>query len=429
MRTAFPRWRATLTGLLAAALPVLAAAAPPGYPDADHLPARPEMPDPLVMLDGSRVGSKDDWFSRRRPELKALFEHYMYGAAPGGPGAEVIQAKAKVEREDKSALGGKATLREVTVTFGPPDAPRIHLLLIVPNDRKGPAPVFLGLNFYGNHAAVNDPKVALPAGWVPDRSAGATGNRASEKGRGSQADTWAADTVVSRGYAMATFYCGDVAPDHPGHNDGVHPFYPGHDWGTIAAWAWGLSRAADYLVTVPEIDAGRMAVVGHSRLGKAALLAGAFDDRFKVVIPLQAGCGGSAPSRGKVGESVRQINDRFPHWFNAVFKTFNDRPERLPFDQNGLVALVAPRAVLFSNATEDTWANPEGQFQVLKAAEPVYRLLGAGGLESETMPETGKLSAGTLGYAIRPGKHSMTREDWAFFLDFADKHLGRKPGR
>src|SRR5262249_37075687 len=165
-----PRWRATLTGLLAAALPVLAAAAPPEYPDADHLAVRPEMPDPLVMLDGSRVGSKDDWFSRRRPELKALFEHYMYGAEPGGPGAEVVEAKAKVEREDRSALGGKATLREVTVTFGPPDAPKIHLLLIVPNDRKGPAPIFLGLNFYGNHAVLNDPKVALPADWVPDRA-------------------------------------------------------------------------------------------------------------------------------------------------------------------------------------------------------------------------------------------------------------------
>jgi hypothetical protein len=235
--------------------------------------------------------------------------------------------------------------------------------------------------------------------------------------------------VIGRGYALATFYSGDVAPDHPGHKDGLHPYYPGYDWGTVAAWAWGLSRAADYLVTVPEVDAGRLAVVGHSRMGKAAILAGALDDRFQVVIPHQAGCGGTAPSRGKVGESVKQINDRFPHWFNAVFKTFSDRPERLPFDQNALAALVAPRALLFTNATEDTWANPEGQFRVLQAAEPVYRFLGAGGLASSTMPETGKLAAGKLGYAIRPGKHSMTREDWAFFLDYADKHLARAPGR
>jgi hypothetical protein len=401
------------------------AAAPPDFPDADHLPARPEMPDPLVMADGSKVSSREDWFARRRPELKAQFEHYMYGAAPQAPGT----VRAWIDREDTSFLGGKATLIERTLTFGPEGATPLHMLLIVPNDRKGPAPVFLGLNFYGNHAATSDPKVALPAGWVPDRAAGASGNRASETGRGSQADAWPADMIIGRGYALATAYCGDIAPDHPGHKDGVHPHYPGYDWGTVAAWAWGLSRAADYLATVPEVDRARMAVVGHSRLGKAALLAGAFDDRFRVVIPLQAGCGGSAPSRGKVGESVTQINDRFPHWFNAAFKTFNGRPERLPFDQNGLVALCAPRAVLFSNATEDTWANPEGQFQVLKAAEPVYALLNAGGLESPTIPETGKLSAGTLGYAIRAGKHSMTRADWALFLDFADKHLGPAPGR
>ncbi len=333
--------------------------------------------------------------------------------------------KGEVVREDKNYLGGKATLREVTITYGPEGTPPIHLLLIVPNGGSQPAPAFVGLNFHGNHAASDDPSVALPTVWVPERGPGASGNRATERGRGAQYDAWPADAVVARGYALATVYCGDIAPDHPGHEDGVHPHYPGYDWGTVRAWAWGLSRVADYLVTVPEIDRTKLAVVGHSRLGKAAMVAGAYDDRFGVVIPLQAGCGGTAPSRGTVGESVKQINDRFPHWFNASYKTFNGRPERLPFDQNGLVALCAPRAVLFSNAVEDTWANPEGQFEVLKAAEPAYLLLGATGLASPAVPETGKLSAGTLGYAIRPGKHSMTREDWAFFLDFADRHFGR----
>ena len=170
-------------------------------------------------------------------------------------------------------------------------------------------------------------------------------------------------------------------------------------------------------------------MLGHSRLGKAALVAGAFDERFALVFPHQAGCGGTAPSRGTVGESVKRINTSFPHWFNAAFKTFNDEPAKLPFDQNGLVALVAPRPVLFTNAVEDTWANPEGQFQVLKAAEPVYKLLNAGGLNATQTPETGKLVKSTLGYAIRPGKHSMTPEDWGFFLDFADEHFGRKAGQ
>jgi hypothetical protein len=404
---------------------VAARADEPAFPDVAKLPSQPEMPNPLVMLDGTPVKTRSEWFARRRPELKALFEHYTYGKAPAAP----EKVSARLDRENKTFLDGKATLKEITLSYGPSGTPPIHLLLIVPNEGRRPAPVFLGLNFYGNHAAVDDPHVAIPTGWVPSRSPGEKDNKATEGGRGAQADTWAADAVVARGYALATFYCGDVAPDHPGHEDGVHPLYPGFDWGTVAAWAWGLSRAADYLVTDPDIDRTRMAVVGHSRLGKAALLAGAFDDRFKVVIPHQAGCGGSAPSRGKVGESVKQINDRFPHWFNAAFKTFNDRPDRLPFDQNGLVALVAPRTVLFTNAHDDTWANPEGQFQVLKAAEPAYTLLGAGGLAADKMPETGKLVDSPLGYAIRDGKHSMTRADWAFFLDFADTQMGRTAGR
>jgi hypothetical protein len=187
-------------------------------------------------------------------------------------------------------------------------------------------------------------------------------------------------------------------------------------------------RAVDYLVTDEDIDRGRIVVVGHSRLGKTALLAAAFDERIALAIPHQAGCGGTAPSRGKVGESVKQINDGFPHWFNGAFKEFNGRPERLPFDQHCLIALVAPRPVLFTNAVKDTWANPDGQFEVLKAAEPVYKLLGAGGLESRDVPGLSKLSGGTLGYFIRPGTHSMTAEDWRVFLDYADRHL-RKEGR
>ena len=389
------------------------------YPDADHLPARAALPDPLVFRDGAKVAGAGDWSTRRRAELKDLFDHYMYGEAPPAPES----VKAEVVREDASALDGKAHLKEVTLSFGPPNTPKVHVLLIVPTSAKGPVPVFVGLNFYGNHAVTRDPKVALPTAWLPDRSPGAKGNKATEEGRGTQADVWGVDTILARGYALATFYCGDVAPDHPGHKDGVHPHYPGRDWGTVRAWAWGASRVADYLANEPRVDPARMAVVGHSRLGKAALVAGAYDERFKVVIPHQAGCGGTAPSRGRVGVSVQKINTAFPHWFNDVFKTFNDRPERLPFDQNALAALVAPRALLFTNAKEDTWANPDGQIEVLKAADPVYRLFKGGGLKSMEMPEMGKLSDGRLGYAIRPGKHSMTREDWGFFLDFADAHL------
>ncbi len=406
---------------LAVSLVVLLGAAPADFPEPDALASRPGMPDPLVMVDGRKVANREDWFTRRRPELKALFEHYMYGRAPVSP----LDVVAKVDRVDTGALGGKATKREISLSFGPEGTPPIHLLLYTPNASKDRVPVFVGLNFYGNHTVVNDPSIWLPTAWVPNKAAGAKENRAVEEGRGFQAETWSVAKVIDRGYALATFYCGDVAPDHPGHEDGVHPYYPGYDWGTVSAWAWGLSRAADYLVSDDKIDRTRIAVVGHSRLGKAAIVAGAYDDRFAVVIPHQAGCGGTAPSRGKVGEPVSRINTAFPHWFNAEFKKFGEQTDKLPFDQNALAAMVAPRALLFTNAEEDTWANPEGQFEVLKAAEPVYKLLGAGGLASPNRPDMGKLSAGTLGYAIRPGKHSMTPEDWGFFLDFADKHFGR----
>ncbi len=400
---------------------------PSRFPPASELPARADLPDPLVLLDGKRVATKDEWVDKRRPELKALFQHYMYGYLP--PARRV---EAHTRYENKRALGGKATLKEVTLSIGPAEAPKINLLLVVPNERKGPVPVFVGMNFCGNHALVDDPAVRMPRVWVYGHLPGVKNNRATEEGRGSQADVWALAQSIDRGYAVATFYNGDVDPDRPEVRDGIQPHLrrrddkaTPHDWGTIAAWAWGIHRAVDYLVCDDDIDRERIAVVGHSRLGKTALLAAALDDRIALAIPHQAGCGGTAPSRGKVGESVKQINDRFPHWFNGAFKQFNDRPEKLPFDQHGLVALCAPRPVLFTNAVEDTWANPDGQFEVLRAADPVYRLHGAGGLDADKVPPPGKLVDSTLGYYIRPGKHSMTKGDWKVFLDFADKHLGK----
>jgi hypothetical protein len=416
-------------GILATLLLLGMTRAGSDFPDVSQLPARAELPDPLVMLNGQRVTSRDQWFNERRPELKALFQHYMYGYLPPAP----KKISAKVEHEDPQAFGGKATLREIAISYGPAGAPPIHLLLVVPNARKGPAPVFVGMNFCGNHALVDDPRIRVPTVWMYP-GPGVKNNRATEAGRGKQANVWAIEQSIDRGYAVATFYNGDIDPDETNVRGGVQPLLrkktgkPGpHDWGTIALWAWGVQRAVDYLVANSEIDKNRIAVVGHSRLGKTAILAAAFDERIALAIPLQAGCGGTAPSRGKVGESVKQINDRFPHWFAGAFKAFNSQPERLPFDQHCLVALVAPRPVLFANAVEDTWANPDGQFAVLRAANPVYRFLGVEGLTATHMPELGKLVNSRLGYYIRPGKHSMTTEDWRVFLDFADKQLSEKP--
>jgi hypothetical protein len=415
-----------LLTIFATAMCAVVAAA--DFPSVDKLPSHPELPDPLIMLDGTRITTKEAWEQKRRPELKQLFAHYMYGTFPPRPD----NLSFKVGRVDPKALGGKATLKEITISFGPPDTPRMHVLLFIPNKRSGPAPVFLGMNFNGNHAVVSDPLVPLAEGWVPANGKGVKANRATDAGRGSQVDVWAIEQTIDRGYAVATVYCGDVDPDRADKREGIQPHLqkpgtqPGpHDWGTIAAWAWGLQRVVDYLVTDPDIDARQIIIVGHSRLGKTALLAAAFDERVAMAIPLQAGCGGTAPSRGTVGESVKRINTSFPHWFNGAFKEFNDRPDRFPFDQHCLVALMAPRPVLLPNAVEDTWANPNGQFDVLKAADPVYQLLDAEGLEPMQMPPLGKLVDSRLGYYIRAGNHSMTRQDWRIFADYADKQLKR----
>ena len=404
----------------AVALWCLTNAAAPSFPEFSQMRSQLDLPDPLVLMNGERVTTKEQWIQKRRPELKALFQHYMYGHSPKGNAAFTLGAT------DKGYFGGKATKKQLTIALGPAGQTKMDLLLVIPNQRQAPAPAFLGLNFCGNHALLSDPSIPLPRSWMPDSCKGCTNHVATEAGRGTQIDTWAIEQSIDRGYAVAVFYNGDVDPDRPEASEGVRAAYPDLDWGGIAAWAWGLSRAVDYLVTDSDIDAKRIAVVGHSRNGKAALVAAAFDERIALAIPLQAGCGGTAPSRGKIGESVKQINDRFPHWFNAEFKKFNDQPDRLPFDQHALVALCAPRPVLFPNAVDDQWANPNGQFAVLQAADPVYRLLGADGLRAKEMPETGRLVDSTLGYYIRPGKHSMTTGDWKVFLDFADKHFGPK---
>ncbi|HTI52360.1 MAG TPA: acetylxylan esterase [Planctomycetaceae bacterium] len=402
------------------------------FPPVAELKLQPEFPDPLLLWSGKRVETPVQWRELRRPELKTLFQHYMYGFFPPAP----QNVSAHLDREDRQYFAGKATKKELTLRFGPAGTPPIHLLLMIPNERRGPAPVFVGLHFCGNHVLLDDPAIPLPAVWMPKSCPGCEDNRASDAGRGAHKDVWALDQSISRGYAVATCYCGDIDPDRNDFTDGVHPHFPTrdgkargpHDWGTIAAWAWGLMRCVDYLVTDKDLDPRRIAVVGHSRLGKTALLAGAFDDRIALVIPHQAGCGGSAPSR-KIGlalqkaESVKRINTSFPHWFCDEFKQFNDQVDRLPFDQHCLVALCAPRPVLMTNALEDQWADPDGQFQVLQGADPVYRLLGTGGLEAQSRPEPGKLVSSTLGYYIREGKHSMTREDWLIYFEFADRHM------
>jgi hypothetical protein len=410
---------------------------PRSFPAPAALPPCAALPDPLVMLDGRRVSSPGQWFDQRRPELMALFQHYMYGTLPPKP----AQMRARVVAEFDDFAGGKATLRLITLETGSNGAPQINLMLVLPNHRPGRVPVFLGLNFCGNQSLTDDPRVPLARGWLTSLCKGCSNNVVTEAARSAGVADWPGDEwpiadIVERGYGLATFCSCDIDSDRPDVSDGLYQWLAGGDparnrpadRGTIAAWAWGFQCCVDYLETDPAVDPRHIAALGHSRNGKAALLAAAFDDRIALVVVHQAGCGGSAPSRGKTGEQLHDVNRSFPHWFNAEFKQFNDCPQRLPFDQNCLVALCAPRAVLFSNGQADQWANPAGQFDVLQAAAPVYRLLGVDGLAPQPMPAPGQLAGDHLGYYIRPGGHSMTPADWTMFMDFADRQWG-KPAR
>lgn len=422
--------RSTLPFAAFGALTLAAVAVPADFPSPGQLPRHPGLPNPTLTFAGNTASTQKDWEERRRPELQQLFEHYMYGKYP----AANHQVGGKVLFEDAKAFGGKGTLREVEITFGPPDWPRVYLLVVAPNG-KTPAPCYVGPNFQGNHCLVADERVRITPDWCYPGTPGVKNNKASAEGRGKVLDVWPFEQILGRGYAVATFYVGDIQPDRPNALEGMRATLPAgrktpaaDETATIMWWAWGIHRVVDYLTTAKDVDAKRLAVVGHSRLGKTALLAGAFDDRLAMVIPHQSGCGGAGPSRSNndKAESVKRINTAFPHWFSASFKEFNDDTARLPFDQNCLVALCAPRPVLLTNAEEDQWSNPGGQFEVLQAAAPAYALYNLEKpLVAEKMPKTGTLASERLGYFIRAGKHSMTPQDWTVFLDYGDKWLKR----
>jgi hypothetical protein len=375
------------------------------------------LPDPLRMENGQPVKGAAMWKEKRRPELVRLFEEHVYGRAPGKPETLIFEKS----QDDRHALGGKAIRREVAIYFKKDKSgPRLNLLLYVPNDARKPAPAFIGLNFDGNHTINADPGIAMNTNWV-------RGNE--QKPRGSSAGRWQAEKVIGRGYALATMYYGDIDPDFDdGFTNGVHALFPKPgpgDWGSIATWAWGLSRVLDYLETDRDIDSKRVALTGHSRLGKTALWAGAIDERFAIVISNNSGCGGASLSRRNFGETVARINKSFPHWFCDNFQKYNNNENACPVDQHELIALIAPRPVYVASAAEDLWADPRGEFLSAKGAEPVYKLLGTDGLPISDLPEVNKPAMGTIGYHIRTGKHDVTEYDWEQFLNFADRHFGR----
>ena len=377
-----------------------------------------ELPELLQLNDGTPVKDAATWNEKRRAEVLELFRSEVYGRRPGRPKA----LRFEVTKKDEEALGGKARRREVRIHFtSEENGPSMNMLLYLPAKAKGPTPAFLGLNFRGNPTVSKDPGITLRKG---DK----------ESDRGKSSGRWQADMVIDRGYALATIWYGDIEPDDKRNafSQGIHKIYgppnkiPADGWGSIAAWGWGLSRALDYFETIDEIDHKRVAVIGHSRLGKTSLWAGAEDERFALVISNNSGCGGAALNRRAFGETVKRINTSFPHWFCDNFNKYNGREADLPVDQHMLIALMAPRPVYVASAVGDRWADPRGEYLSAKHADPVYRLLGTDGLPAQKMPPVDKPSIGRIGYHIRSGNHDVKAFDWKAYLDFADKHLDRR---
>ncbi len=387
------------------------------------------LPDALLFASGERVDSASKWHARRA-EILSLFETHVYGRAPD-VGESVYFAAPRV---DTAALGGKARRKQVKIFFGQgKQDPAASLLIYLPAGARTPVPIFVGLNFGGNHSTTNENGVLLPTSWMRDRNNGAVvDHRATEAGRGKNSSRWPYVEAIARGYGVATLYCGDIDPDFDdGFQNGVHPLHYAQgqtkprpdEWGTIAAWAWGLSRALDYFESDAEIDHKRVAVLGHSRLGKTALWAGACDERFAMVISNNSGCGGAALSRRQFGETVRMINQAMPHWFCANFHQYNDNEKALPVDQHMLAALVAPRPLYVASAEEDLWADPRGEFLSLKFASPVYELLGKRAFGDVEMPSVDQPLLRDVAYHVRSGKHDITLYDWQRYMDFADRHF------
>ena len=393
------------------------------------------LPNPLLCSDGTQVTDKKTWIEKRRPEVLRLFETQVYGRQA----SKLAGQKFEVIATDAKALGGKATRREIAIYLtGKKDGPRIDLLLFVPNGAKQPVPAFLGCNFNGNHAVHGDKGISLSTRWMRSTAdkINVVNNRATEASRGSEASRWQVEEVIARGYALATYYYGDVEPDHVEgwkdglraalSKDGANTHWKGDEWGAIGAWAWGLSRALDYLESDKAVDAKRVAVIGHSRLGKTSLWAGASDERFALIISNNSGEGGASISRRDYGETIAVLNKNFPHWFCGNYKQYTDNAAALPVDMHMLVALGAPRPVYIASAEDDKWADPNGEFLAAKHAEPVYSLFGKKGTGVTAHPQVNQPVGDTLGYHVRTGKHDVTLYDWQRFLDFADRHLARK---
>ena len=378
------------------------------------------LPKLLRCEDRTPVKDAAAWLSKRRPELLRMFKKVMYGELPPLPD----RVRYELLSEKKDAREGKAIRREVRICFEMKNG-RTHfmdLLYYLPANANGPVPVFVGLTFFGNHVVSDEPDIRI------------TGTAGGQEGaRGEQVRRFPIDTILERGYALAVVSYHDIFPDREtGWENSIYKLIFTDDelkkrpagYSSISAWAWGLSRILDYLEIVPEIDASKAAVFGHSRLGKSSLWAGANDERFKLVCVNDSGCGGAALSRRLYGETLFSMYHRSSFgkwWFTDTLEEKAEHPELLPLDQHELIALIAPRTIAVHSATEDRWADPKGEYLAVYHAGPVFELFGKTPLASETPPAPEHAVGTDVSYYCRIGKHDLLLSDWEHYLTMADR--------
>lgn len=396
--------------------------------DEQRVPAF-ELPDVLRCEDGTRVRTAEEFSRRRRPELLELFRRHVYGRAP----ERVASRSVEVTRR-RGALGGVAVHVELDVTLGPGREGRelsFQLSLWVPSGASK-APLLLGLNYLGNQSVHPEPQIRLCRSWVPSEPAlGIPEHRATEASRGAHREQWPLELAARRGYAVATLCASELAADFDeGSAHGVAATFgraEGSDaCGAISAWAFGLSSALDALERVEELDPTKVGLVGHSRLGKAALWAAAQDPRFRFVVSNCSGAGGAALFRRKFGERLHHLTERFPHWFAPAFRSYEHREAELPIDQHQLLASIAPRPLFVASAEDDLWADPLGEYTSLCHASPAYALFG---IEAPAVgskfPPVGQSAGQRVVYHRRSGGHGLSTPDFERYLDFADRVLVR----
>ena len=390
------------------------------------------IPDPLTTFSGEKITTSDDWIEKRRPELFEFFENKVYGKVPDS----LDSISFKLLEENKNALNGKARRKQVEVTLIKNEK-SIHFTILIYLPRNSSAtPIFLGYNFFGNHSITTDTNVIISEAWAMNSVAmNINEHRLTEASRGLRAHRWAIEKIIDGGFGLATIYNGEIDPDKNDLMDGIHNLFyregqerpENNEWGSLSAWAYGYSRALDYFEQDNDIDASKVIVFGHSRLGKAALWAGASDQRFAGIISNDSGCGGAALSKRRFGETINVINTSFPHWFCSNFKNYNNNEEALPIDQHQLLTLIAPRPLYVASAKEDEWADPKGEFLSAYHASSVYALFDKQGINTNKMPEVHTPIHKSVAYHIREGKHDVTDYDWQQYITWASELLKLNP--